>query len=76
MNTYSVLSTDKKIIFPYDTKGKLIDMDTMQKKYPGALKYLLDCYDRLVPRCLNNGVGRDVPDATTDTWYKYGRTQL
>ena len=75
MNTYSVLSTDKKIIFPYDTKGKLIDMDTMQKKYPGALKYLLDCYDRLVPRCLNNGVGRDVPDATTDTWYKYGRTQ-
>ena len=75
MNTYSVLSTDKKIIFPYDAKGKLIDMDTMRKKYPGALKYLLDCYDRLVPRCLNNGVGRDVPDATTETWYKYGRTQ-
>lgn len=75
MNTYSVLSTDKKIIFPYDTKGKLIDMDTMRKKYPGALKYLLDCYDRLVPRCLNNGVGRDVPDATEKTWYKYGRTQ-
>lgn len=75
MKTYSILSTDKKIIFPYDTKGKLIDMDTMRKKYPGTLKYLLDCYDRLVPRCLNNGVGRDVPDATTETWYKYGRTQ-
>ena len=75
MNTYSVLSTDKKIIFPYDIKGKLIDMDTMRKKYPVVLKYLLDCYDRLVPRCLNKGVGRDVLDATTETWHKYGRTQ-
>ena len=75
MSTYSVLMTDKKIIFPYDTNGKLIDMDTMKKKYPGTFKYLLDCYDRLVPKCLNNGIGRDIPDATTETWYKYGRTQ-
>ena len=50
-------------------------MDTMKKKYPGTFEYLLDCYDRLVPRCLNNGIGRDIPDATSETWYKYGRTQ-
>lgn len=75
MSTYSVLTTDKRIIFPYDANGKLIDIETMQKDYPGTYKYLLDCYDRLIPRCLNNGVGRDVPDATTETWYKYGRTQ-
>lgn len=74
-DTYSVLTTDKKIIFPYDINGKLIDIDTMKKKYPGTFKYLLDCYDRLIPRCLNNGIGRDVPEATTETWYKYGRTQ-
>ena len=75
MSTYSILTTDKKIIFPYDTSGKLIDIDTMKNKYPGTFKYLSDCYDRLVPRCLNNGIGRDIPDATTETWYKYGRTQ-
>lgn len=28
-----------------------------------------------IPRSLNGGVGRDVPDATSETWYKYGRTQ-
>lgn len=28
-----------------------------------------------MPKCLNGGVGRDVPDATSETWYKYGRTQ-
>lgn len=75
MDTYSVLQTDKKIIFPYDRNGKLFDVVTMKKIYPGTFKYLLDCYDRLVPRCLNNGVGRDIPDATAENWYKYGRTQ-
>lgn len=75
MNTYSVLTTDKKIIFPYDVNGKLIELEIMQKEYSGAYQYLLDCYDRLVPRCLNNGVGRDVPGATTENWYQYGRTQ-
>lgn len=75
MNTYSVLTTDKRIIFPYDEKGKLIAIETMKKEYPGTYRYLVDCYDRLVPKCLNNGIGRDVPDATAETWYKYGRTQ-
>ena len=75
MGTYSVLSTDKKIIFPYDKNGKLYSIETMTDQFKCTFEYLKDCYDRLVPRCLNNGVGRDVPDATKDTWYKYGRTQ-
>ena len=75
MSTYSTLTTDKRIIFPYDENGKLIAIENMKEKYSGTYQYLTDCYDRLVPRCLNNGVGRDVPDATEETWYKYGRTQ-
>ncbi len=75
MDTYSLLSTDKRIIFPYDAEGKLYDIHVMRANYPGTFAYLSDCYDRLVPRCLNHGIGRDVPDATPDTWYKYGRTQ-
>ena len=75
MDTYSLLSTDKRIIFPYDAEGKLYDIQLMRANYPGTFAYLSDCYDRLVPRCLNHGIGRDVPDATPDTWYKYGRTQ-
>jgi len=75
MKTYSLLQTDKRIIFPYDKEGKLFSIDTMKDKYPGTYQYLEDCYDRLVPKCLNDGIGRDISDATQDTWYKYGRTQ-
>ncbi|MCI9080430.1 MAG: N-6 DNA methylase [Lachnospiraceae bacterium] len=75
MGTYSVLATNKQIIFPYDSEGKLIPIDKMKSDYVETYKYLEDCYDRLVPKCLNNGTGRDIPDATNDTWYKYGRTQ-
>lgn len=75
MGTYSVLKTDKKIIFPYRSDGSLIDMDTMKSKYPGTYHYLLACYDLLVPKCLNRGKGRDIKNATADTWYQYGRTQ-
>lgn len=75
MSTYTLLETDKRIIFPYDVEGKLFDIDTMKRVYPGTFTYLLDCYDRLVPKCLNDGVGRDIPDVTEETWYKYGRTQ-
>lgn len=75
MDTYSSLATDKRIIFPYDEEGKLFDIETMKQRFAGTYEYLVDCYDRLVPKCLNGGVGRDVPDATSETWYKYGRTQ-
>lgn len=29
----------------------------------------------MVPKCLNGGKGRDIKNATADTWYQYGRTQ-
>lgn len=32
-------------------------------------------HDLLVPKCLNGGKGRDIKNATADTWYQYGRTQ-
>lgn len=73
--TYSILRTDKQIIFPYGEDGKLIDIQTMKTDYAETFKYLSDRYDLLVPKCLNNGKGRDVNNATTDTWYQYGRTQ-
>ena len=75
MGTYSLLRTDKKIIFPYRSDGSLIDIRTMQEKYSGTFQYLLDCYDLLVPKCLNGGKGRDIKNAAPDTWYQYGRTQ-
>lgn len=73
--TYSILKTDKQIIFPYDKNGKLIDIQKMKTQYSQTFKYLSDCYDLLVPKCLNNGKGRDVNNATAETWYQYGRSQ-
>ncbi len=75
MQTYSHLKTDKRIIFPYTEDGSLIPREIMQRKYPGTYAYLCACYDLLVPKCLNNGVGRDIKNATNDNWYQYGRTQ-
>lgn len=75
MNTYSLLKTGKRIIFPYHSDGSLIDIDTMKTSYSGTYQYLLDCYELLVPKCLNSGKGRDIKGATADTWYQYGRSQ-
>ena len=75
MTTYSLLKTDKRILFPYTERGDLIDIDTMKTRYPGAYEYLLSCYDLLVPKCLNGGKGRDIKNADRNTWYQYGRTQ-
>lgn len=75
MDTYSLLKTDKRIIFPYNPDGSLIDIVTMQQDYPGTYQYLSDCYDLLAPKCLNAGKGRDIKNASSDTWYQYGRTQ-
>ena len=74
MGTYSILKTDKHIIFPYNADGSLISIDVMKKEYPGTYQYLEDCYELLVPKCLNGGKGRDIKNATADTWYQYGRT--
>lgn len=75
MQTYSLLKTDKKIIFPYTSAGELIDLGTMKREYPGTYTYLCACYDLLVPKCLNHGVGRDIKNATSENWYQYGRSQ-
>ncbi len=75
LNSYSLLTTDKQIIFPYDPKGRLIPIETMKSSYPGTYAYLEANYDRLVPKCVSKSGTRDVPNATADTWYQYGRTQ-
>ena len=75
LNSYSVLQTDKRIIFPYDGAGHLIPIDEMKESYPGTYAYLEAYYDRLVPKCVSDSGIRDVPNATADTWYQYGRTQ-
>ncbi len=75
LTTYSKLSTDKRIIFPYDTNGRLIPIEIMKANYKGTYAYLSDYYDRLAPKCVSNSGVRDVPNATSDTWYQYGRTQ-
>lgn len=75
LNSYSVLKTDKQIIFPYDDDGHLISIDNMRSSYPGTYAYLFAHYDRLVPKSVSDNGIRDVPNATADTWYQYGRTQ-
>ena len=75
LNSYSILKTDKQIIFPYDSDGKLIPIAQMKANYPGAYAYLEANYARLLPKCVSPDGVRDVPNATADTWYQYGRTQ-
>jgi len=75
LNSYSILSTNKQIIFPYEKNGNLIYKAKMEKKYPGAYAYLKHYYDRLVPKTVSSSGTRDVPNATDETWYQYGRTQ-
>ena len=75
LTTYTLLSTDKRIIFPYDKEGHLIPIEAMKTEYPSTFAYLSDHYDRLVPKCVSSSGIRDVPNATADTWYQYGRTQ-
>lgn len=75
LNSYSILKTDKWIIFPYDAEGHLIPQDEMRNKYSGTYQYLLDNYDELVPAGIAPQGRRKVPHATADTWYHYGRSQ-
>lgn len=75
LNSYSILQTDKRIIFPYDDEGHLIPIEEMKTFYPGIFTYLKAYYDRLVPKCVSKSGVRDVPNATATTWYQYGRTQ-
>lgn len=74
-NTYSYLTTNKHIIFPYDFTGKVIPLDELQTNYPGTYEYLVANYDILAPKGIILGGKRDVKYATADTWYRYGRHQ-
>lgn len=75
LGTYDIWNTNKYIIFPYDESGKLYDISIMKNKFEGTFEYLLDNYDRLKPKQIDKTGKRDVPMATEDTWYQYGRTQ-
>ena len=75
LNSYSILDTDKMIIFPYTGEGKLFPIEVMESTYPGTFRYLKAYYDRLVPKTISEKGVRDVPNATPETWYQYGRTQ-
>lgn len=74
-STYSYLTTNKQIIFPYDSNGKVIPLEELQTVYPGTYEYLLDNYDVLAPKGIVPSGKRDVNYATADTWYRYGRHQ-
>lgn len=74
-NTYSCLTTNKHIIFPYDSDGKVIPLEELQTNYPGTYEYFLANYEILAPKGIITGGKRDVNYATADTWYRYGRHQ-
>ena len=74
-NTYSQLKCDKWLIFPYALDGSLIPIDEMAEKFPNTWKYLLSIKEDLWPKQLPGNGRRDVPGATVNTWYQYGRTQ-
>lgn len=76
LNSYSLLKTNKFIIFPYDGEGRLISEERMISDFPGTYSYLRYYYNRLVPKQVNPEIGvRDVPTSSDNTWFQYGRTQ-
>lgn len=76
MGTYDLFEINKWIIFPYDNEGKIIPEERMIMVYPKTYYYLKQNYEWLVPKQISgNKKGRDVPHATKDTWYHYGRIQ-
>ncbi|MBU3209647.1 Eco57I restriction-modification methylase domain-containing protein [Clostridium algidicarnis] len=74
LGSYDIYDTDKYIIFPYNSDGKLYDLKTMESMFPNTLEYLKDNYEELKPKQIG-GIRRDVPLATEETWYQYGRDQ-
>ena len=75
LNSYSSITSNKYIIFPYTENGKLIPIDVLTHKFPGTYEYLKDNYNVLAPKGIIAGGKRDVNGATEDTWYRYGRSQ-
>lgn len=75
-DTYDYVSPNKWIIFPYNENGEIYSREEMSSLFPETWAYLNDFYDRLVPKQVSGATkGRDVPHATPDTWYHYGRIQ-
>lgn len=70
LHLYCPINANTYIIFPYENdngKAKLIDLDTLKRKFPFCYKYLKDFKTELD--------GRNRPHKTEDNWYAYGRTQ-
>ena len=74
VSSFDPVVTDKYIIFPYDEKGNLIDVNLSH--YKGVREYLLDNYDLIVPKQVSGkNTGRDVPNSNENSWYQFGRVQ-
>lgn len=76
--SYQQLVVDAHIIYPYED-GKIIQKEAMKRKYPNGWNYLLSHFEILKPKHLwpedSQQGKRDVPHATEDTWYHFGRSQ-
>ena len=73
--SFDLIATNKQIIYPYDDEGHLYNQATMATQYPNCWAYLRAFYEVLVPKQVSPTGRRDVPNATPETWYQYGRTQ-
>lgn len=73
--SFDLIATNKQIIYPYDDEGRLYSSETMATQYPNCWAYLNAHYDILVPKQVSPNGRRDIPNATPETWYQYGRTQ-
>lgn len=75
LGSYDVVNTGKYIIFPYDLNGKIYSEEVMKSEFSGTWEYLEANYETLVPKQVSASGKRDVPHATSETWYHYGRIQ-
>lgn len=76
ISTFDLIQTNKWIIFPYNEEGELYNPEEMASCFGNTWKYLNDNYERLIPKQISGRKGdRDVPHATAETWYHYGRIQ-
>lgn len=72
--SYNNVLADFYIIFPY-RDGKVIEEETLKRKYPGAYQYLLSHREELLPK--SEGGSRDVRGSGDEIiWYQFGRSQF
>ena len=75
LGSYDIVKTNKYIIFPYDLNGKIYSEEVLQSEFSGTWEYLESNYELLVPKQVSSIGKRDVPHATNESWYHYGRIQ-